>query len=109
MRFLEPFVFSMLLRNIVFLRKNRAVLSQPQTLCLSGFAAHLKGLLQDKSAIAICTKNEPNKTNRPSKEAVVTSFEGRILYIIFGTSYLQQAALFALGLVCEHKTKARPV
>ncbi|HIY39496.1 MAG TPA: hypothetical protein H9835_10170, partial [Candidatus Agathobaculum merdigallinarum] len=49
------------------------------------FSNSLKGLLQNKSAIAICTKNGPNKTNRPSKEAVLTSFEGRILYIIFGT------------------------
>ena len=32
-------------------------------------------------------KNGPNKTNHPSKEAILTSFEGRILCIIFGTSY----------------------
>ena len=43
--------------------------------------------MQNKSAIAICEKNGLNKTNHPSKEAVLTSFEGRILYIIFGTSY----------------------
>ena len=32
-------------------------------------------------------KNGSNKTNRPSKEAALASFEGRFLCIILGTGY----------------------
>ena len=58
----------------------------------------------NKSAIAIFTRKRPNKTNRPSKEAVLTSLDERILYIVVGTSY------FAIGLqIYPFITETAPV
>ena len=51
--------------------------------------------LQNEIAIAIHTKSEHNKTNRPSKGAVQASLEGRLLDRLFCNS------LFLLSLICQ--------
>lgn len=53
-----------------------------------------KDMLRNENAIAIYTKSEHSKTNRPSKEAVLASFEGRFLCIIWGHAILQPSSYY---------------